>query len=107
MRTASWLEFVVHDIDICVDEAVGEILEAHKKNDEEAINKAVEDYHKSRRMVYLGQEMLMCGLKEWSWQWAADEGQLCERDWEWFAEDLKKAGVNKEAYDKKWNVTES
>lgn len=107
MRCSSWMEFIVHDLDIYVDEAVGEILVAHKNNDEAAINKALESYHRSRRLVSLGWEMVMEGLKEWDWKWAADSGNLCDKDWEWFKEDLEKAKINKEEFYKKWAVCDN
>ena len=104
MRSSSWLEFIVADLDICVDDAVGEILEAHKNNNEEAINKALESYHKYRRRVKLGWEMIMDGRKDWDWKWAAKGGHLCDRDWEWFAKDLKKAKISRKEYNKKWKA---
>ena len=50
--------------------------------------------------------MIEESLDDWDWKWAAEGGHLCRRDWEWFGEDLKKAGVSKEEYDKKWDVKE-
>ena len=90
----TWLMFQIHDTEISRDEALGGILVAHDKGDEAMLKKEVDEYWKMDRAVQLGYEMLLVGeLSEWDWVWAAKNGHLCQKDFEWFAEDLAKSGV--------------
>ena len=90
-------------IELDVDDEVGAIVMAAEKGDLVGVRKHYDEYQKMSRLSNLGYEMLIDGgLKEWDWQWAADEGMLCDMDWEWFKEDLEEAKVSKEDYDRKW-----
>lgn len=104
----SGLKFLVADLQVSLDDNVGEILVGHENKDEKAIQKALEDYDKNCRLFNMGLQMIIDGnLKEWDWKWLAERGNLCERDWEWFGERLREAGVSKEEFDKKWKLTYS
>lgn len=90
-------------IEIDVGDEVGEIVMAAERGDMDGVRKHYEEYQKMDRLRDIGYLMLIDGgLKEWDWQWAADGGHLCDMDWEWFKDDLEKAKVSKEEYDKKW-----
>lgn len=86
-----------------LEDAVADIVTAHENNDDDGVRKHYLEYQKVNRLIDLGYQMLFDGkLKEWDWQWASDNGYLCDMDWEWFKEDLEKAKVSKEEHDKKW-----
>ena len=90
-------------IELDVDDEVGAIVMAAEKGDLDGVKKHYEEYQKMERLRSIGYEMLIDGgLKEWDWQWAADEGMLCDMDWEWFKEDLERAKVSKKDFDKRW-----
>ena len=90
-------------IELDVDDEVGEIVMAAERGDMAGVQKHYEEYQKMERLRNLGYEMLIDGkLKDWDWKWAADGGHLCDMDWEWFKDDLEKAKVSREEYDKKW-----
>lgn len=83
-------------------EAVGGILVAHDKKDEKGIKDALVEYERIDKLIDHGMIQLEAGQKDWSWKWLADTGNLCDRDWVWFKDDLEKAGVSKAEFDKKW-----
>jgi hypothetical protein len=90
-------------IELDVDDEVGEIVMAAEKGDLDGVQYHYKEYQRMERLRNIGYEMLIDGgLKEWDWQWAADKGMLCDMDWEWFKEDLEKAKVSREEFDKKW-----
>ena len=92
-------------IEIDMEEEVDAIVISAECGDMDGVKKHYEEYQKMNRLRTLGYEMLIDGgLKEWDWQWAADNGHLCDMDWIWFKEDLDKAVVSKEEFDKKWKV---
>ena len=86
------------------DDAFYSAVDSARKNDEEAIKKAEEEYCKAVRGIELGYEMLLGGvLAGWEWTWLAKNGHLCKKDFEWFGEDLKKAGITSyDDYIKNW-----
>ena len=103
-KSGFMLSLKVHEIRLCINDLFYGALEARKENNEEKVKEIMDSYEQNQRLLHLGIEMIEESLEDFDWQWAADEGQLCERDWEWFEKDLGKAGVNKEAHDKKWKV---
>ena len=100
----SFLKFQVYDLGIHRDEAVSGIVIAHEKKDDDGVKKSYKDYQLYDRMIQIGESMIDGGLENWDWKWVANEGHLCDMDWkeEWFKDNLEKAGVSKEEYDKKW-----
>lgn len=100
----SILEIQVWDLEIYRGEAVGGMVLAHEKRDDIEFEKCLEDYKKMDELCKIGYDMMKGGLTEWNWKWVADNGHLCDMDWIWFKEDLEKAGVNKEEYDRKWKA---
>lgn len=102
------LKFTIMDADLSINDCVGDLTVAYETGNKEAIEKAWDQYHKFRRFVALGYLMLLDGkFDNWNWQWAADEGHLCDMDWVWFKRDLENANVNKEQFDKKWKTDNS
>jgi hypothetical protein len=90
----TFLMFQIHDMELSQDDAFYNALKAARENNEEAIRKAEDNYHKAGRLAQLGYEMLLVGdLSDWDWTWAARSGHLCKKDFEWFAEELAKVGV--------------
>jgi hypothetical protein len=100
---SNWLFFIVSDLRIYEEEAVYALIDAHVKGDQIEIDKATDYYQMRNQLVSKALEHIECGKKDkFDWKWLADEGKLCDKDWEWFKEDLEKAGVSREAFDKKW-----
>jgi len=107
MSSRFLLELQIADMESYRDEAVCDIVIAHEKKDDEGVKKWYHEYQVYDRMVKLGYEMLLEGkLEVYDLKWAANEGWLCDMDWEedWLKNQLEKAGVNKEEYDKKWKA---
>lgn len=101
----SSLKFILADLDLSEHEAVCGIVQAHRDNNDSKVNESYDQYLKIRRLISIGEEMLIdMKLEHWDWQKAADEGYLCEMDWIWFKDKLEEAKVNKEEYDKKWRI---
>jgi len=90
----TFLMFQINDMEVSRHEAFGGVLVAADKWDKDALKKAEDEYWKTDRAVQLGYEMLLIGeLAEWDWIWAAKNGHLGKKDFEWFGEDLAKVGV--------------
>lgn len=96
------LDLQLHDIGLSVDEAVYRMVECHNNKDEEGFKKAFEDWKIYTQRYLVGERMREHNLEEWDWKWTAETGNLCDYDWELFGEEMIKAGVDKDAYYKKW-----
>ena len=103
-KSGFMLSFMVHEIRLCIDDAFYGALDARKENNEEKVKELMDLYERNQRLLHLGIEMIEESLEDFDWKWAAEGGHLCVRDWEWFGDRLKEAGVSKEEYDKKWKV---
>lgn len=91
--------FLDLELDIVISETVYDI--AHEENNEERLKK-YKEYEKYDRLFKIGQNQIKCGLKNWDWKYLAEGGHLCERDFEWFKEEIENAGIDIAKYIEKW-----
>ena len=90
--------------EIClnINDAVFNMAEAYGRGNQEEMDKARDEYFKRDQLLDKAILHIENGKHDWDWQWLADDGHLCDHDWIWFKEDLEKAGVSREEFDKKW-----
>jgi hypothetical protein len=96
------LKFMLAMVDNERNEAVYDIVTAHKEGDA-AVDKAIKQYQKLDRMVDMGLKMLVdAKLDKWDWKWLASHGWLCELDFEWFKKELDEEKITKDDYLANW-----
>ena len=96
------LELQIHEIDLCLDEAVIGMVIAHEAKDDKKFKEEYLEYDKNRSMLKMGYSMAEHGVEIWDWKWVAETGHCCDQDWMWFEEEFVKAGITREEYNKKW-----
>lgn len=99
------LNFQMTEIWLNIEESVCHMVQCHDKKDEEGFKKAFEEFKKHSQSYLIGEKMRDHNLEEWDWKWAAETGHLCNYDWILFGDEIIKAGVSKEEYDKKWKTS--
>ena len=101
------LKFTLAMLDTERSNAVGGILVGHNNKNDDEVNKAFEEYNKFDRLMGLGLKLLVdVGLKEFDWKYAAAHGWLCEKDFEWFNDELTNEGIFKNDYLANWKEWE-
>ena len=60
-----------------------------------------DDYYKQKRLIQIYLECIAEKCERLEWRWLFDEGHLCEKDFEWFAEPLAKHELTLEKYREK------
>ncbi len=91
--------FLDLEIDLSISETVYDI--AFTENKEERLKK-LKEYEKYDRLKRLAENQIEHGLEHWDWNYCAEKGLFCTNDFDMFKEEFKEAGVDLEAYKKKW-----
>ena len=86
------------------------VLDMARTEDREERLKLFHKYEKLDREYDLGLTMALergnSDWDGWDWKWFAEEGRLCDQDFEWFKEELAKAGITEEEYHNEWTKKE-
>ena len=91
--------FLDLELNLTLYETVQDI--AHEENKDERLKK-FKEYEKYDRLKSLAENLIEHGLEKWDWNYCAEKGLFCTNDFDMFKEEFKEAGVDLEAYKKKW-----
>jgi len=90
------LKFLLADLYVSKEVSISGIVNGAEKNDMGEVKKEYLNYMKKDRLYELGLVMLLDGkLTDWDWKWASDNGHLCNKDFEWYKEDLEKHNIKR------------